>query len=518
MNYISLFSGIEAASVAWDQLGWNPVAFAEIEPFCCELLERRFPDVPNLGDVSGVDWTEYEGSVDVIIGGSPCQAFSMAGRRLGLMDERGQLMLEFVRCVREVKPRWVIWENVPGVLSQDEGRAFGTLLGELEDCGYALSWRVLDAQFFGVPQRRRRVFLIGHPLPGCAAGVLFKSDSLRGDNPSSREKRAQLAADAQERTGSSYTLKLRHTGTPCIGGGSGPLIQDDLSATLATSQDQVLFQSTDVLPIDTTQVTDPRNGSNPQWGDPCHTMSAQGHTPAVCIGFSAGQSAQAGSIAAQEEIAPTLRAAESGTNQVPSVVIPINEQIATRCNKLGEGTGLGIGDDGDPAYTITAAHPHAVAYAIAGNIIGREPENGGHHLGIEDDGACFTLTATDRHAVCVASGQANAEIMDELCPTQSARQHKDPAIVCMIDSNGHSAKNENIAGTIKHGGEPPVVASNYTVRRLMPVECERLQGFPDGWTDLGGTTDSARYKALGNSMAVPVILWLGQNIEAIENL
>lgn len=514
MNYISLFSGIEAASVAWDQLGWNPVAFAEIEPFCCELLERRFPDVPNLGDVSGVDWTEYEGSVDVIIGGSPCQAFSMAGRRLGLMDERGQLMLEFVRCVREVKPRWVIWENVPGVLSQDEGRAFGTLLGELEDCGYALSWRVLDAQFFGVPQRRRRVFLIGHPLPGCAAGVLFKPDSLRGDNPSSREKRAQLAADAQERTGSSYTLKLRHTGTPCIGGGSGPLIQDDLSATLATSQDQVLFQSTDVLPIDTTQVTDPRNGSNPQWGDPCHTMSAQGHTPAVCIGFSAGQSAQAGSIAAQEEIAPTLRAAESGTNQVPSV-----------------------------------------AYAIAGNIIGREPENGGHHLGIEDDGACFTLTATDRHAVafswnagvdiaageeitptlraahsgepavCMASGQGNAEHMEECCPTQSARQYKDPPIVAL--SNG-----DDVCGTLcardykgvgsQYVSEGKVIAveegSGYIVRRLMPVECEHLQGFPDGWTDLGGTTDSARYKALGNSMAVPVILWLGQNIEAIENL
>lgn len=219
MNYISLFSGIEAASVAWNQLGWTPLAFSEIEPFCCELLERRFSDVPNLGDVSGVDWTEYEGSVDVVIGGSTCQAFSMAGRRLGLMDERGQLMLEFVRCVREVKPRWVIWENVPGVLSQDEGRAFGTLLGKLENCGYALSWRVLDAQFFGVPQRRRRVFLIGHPLPGCAAGVLFEPDSLRGDNPSSREKRAQLAVNAQERTGSSYTLKLRHTGSPCSGGG-----------------------------------------------------------------------------------------------------------------------------------------------------------------------------------------------------------------------------------------------------------------------------------------------------------
>lgn len=407
MNYISLFSGIEAASVAWGPLGWTPVAFAEIEPFCCDLLAKRFPEVPNLGDVSGVDWTEYEGSVDVVIGGSPCQAFSLAGRRLGLMDERGQLMLEFVRCVREAKPRWVIWENVPGVLSQDRGRAFGTLLGELEDCGYALAWRVLDAQFFGVPQRRRRVFLIGHPVPGCAAGVLFEPDCMRGDNPPSREKRAQLAADAQRRAGCGHR----------------------------------------VLPFDTTQMTSPQNGSNPQWGDPCHPLCAQGHTPTVCIGFSAGQSATAGSIAAQPEIAPTLRAGESSTNQVPSV-----------------------------------------CYAIAGNIIGREPENGGHHLGVEDDGAMFTLTTADRHAACMA------------------------------DDTARAAVDEDLAGTLKCGGMPPTVAYDYIVRRLMPVECERLQGFPDGWTDLGGTPDAPRYKACGNSMAVPVIRHIGRRIEAVDSI
>lgn len=437
MNYISLFSGIEAASVAWASLGWNPVAFSEIEPFCCDLLAKRFPDVPNLGDVAGVDWTEYEGSVDVVIGGSPCQAFSLAGRRLGLMDERGQLMLEFVRCVREVKPRWVIWENVPGVLSQDEGRAFGTLLGELEDCGYALSWRVLDAQFFGVPQRRRRVFLIGHPVPGCAAGVLFEPDSLRGDNPPSREKRAQLAADAQRRAGCGHR----------------------------------------VLPFDTTQMTSPQNGSNPQWGDPCHPLCAQGHTPTVCIGLSAGQSATAGSIAAQPEIAPTLRAGESGTNQVPSV-----------------------------------------CYAIAGNIIGREPENGGHHLGVEDDGAMFTLTTADRHAVAFSWIQdADFSVVDECTPTLRAAHSGEPA-VRMADDTAREAVDEDLAGTLKCGGMPPTVAYDYIVRRLMPVECERLQGFPDGWTDLGGTPDAPRYKACGNSMAVPVIRHIGRRIEAVDSI
>ena len=437
MNYISLFSGIEAASVAWGPLGWNPVAFSEIEPFCCDLLAKRFPDVPNLGDVAGVDWTEYEGSVDVVIGGSPCQAFSTAGRRLGLMDERGQLMLEFVRCVREAKPRWVIWENVPGVLSQDEGRAFGTLLGELEDCGYALAWRVLDAQFFGVPQRRRRVFLIGHPVPGCAAGVLFEPDCMRGGNPPSREKRAQLAADAQRRAGCGHR----------------------------------------VLPFDTTQMTSPQNGSNPQWGDPCHPLCAQGHTPTVRIGLSAGQSATAGSIAAQPEIAPTLRAGESGTNQVPSV-----------------------------------------CYAIAGNIIGREPENGGHHLGVEDDGAMFTLTTADRHAVAFSWSQdADFSAVDECTPTLRAAHSGEPA-VRMADDTARAAVDEDLAGTLKCGGMPPTVAYDYIVRRLMPVECERLQGFPDGWTDLGGTPDAPRYKACGNSMAVPVIRHIGRRIEAVDSI
>lgn len=194
MRYISLFSGIEAASVAWAPQGWEPLAFAEIEPFCCELLEKRFPDVPNLGDVCGVDWSAYRGKCDLIVGGSPCQAFSVAGRREGLDDPRGRLMLEYARAVRDVKPRWVLWENVPGVLSQDGGRAFGTLLGLLEDCGYALAWRVLDAQFFGVPQRRRRVFLVGHTRAQCAAAVLFESESLQGSAPSSADKRAELAA------------------------------------------------------------------------------------------------------------------------------------------------------------------------------------------------------------------------------------------------------------------------------------------------------------------------------------
>lgn len=265
------------------------------------------------------------------------------------------------------------------------------------------------------------------------------------------------------------------------GGGSGPLIQDDLSATLATSQDQILFQPKEVLPFNATQVTCPHNGNNPQWGDACHTLAA--------------------------------------TDRPPHIV----------------------------------ASKHDPTYAISGNIIGREPENGGHHLGIEDDGAMFTLTTADRHAVafswnaansfttgedvsptlkashssepavCMASGQANAEVMEECAPCQASRQYKDPPIVAL--SNG-----DDVCGTLcardykgvgsQYVSEGKVIAvdqgSGYIVRRLMPVECERLQGFPDGWTDLGGSPDAPRYKACGNSMAVPVINYIGRRIEAVD--
>ena len=213
MRYISLFSGVEAATLAWEPLGFEPVAFAEIEPFPSAVLAERWPDVPNLGDVTKVDWRPYRGAVDLVVGGSPCQAFSVAGKRQGLMDTRGQLMLEYVRAVAEIEPRWFIWENVPGCLSQDRGRAFGTLLREVDELGYSCAWRVLDSQFARVPmrdvdgritgwvgpvaQRRRRVFLVGHLGDGAApAAVLFESEGVFGNPASSREKRQALAADA----------------------------------------------------------------------------------------------------------------------------------------------------------------------------------------------------------------------------------------------------------------------------------------------------------------------------------
>lgn len=209
MRYISLFSGIEAASVAWEPLGWEPLAFSEIEPFPCALLEQRFPEVPNLGDITRIDWSPYRGTADVIVGGSRCQSFSIAGTREGLKGQSG-LMFEFIRAVREVLPRYFVWENVPGALSSEGGGAFGQLLREMDDVGYGLAWRVLDAQFFGVAQRRRRVFLIGClGDAGRAAQILFDGESMCWDYPSSRDKRKGLAERAKSRLGSRRSMLAR---------------------------------------------------------------------------------------------------------------------------------------------------------------------------------------------------------------------------------------------------------------------------------------------------------------------
>ena len=202
MRYVSVFSGIEAASVAWEPLGWEPVAFSEIEAFPSAVLAARYPRVPNYGDITRIDWSDHSEciSADVLVGGSPCQSFSIAGGRTGL-DGASGLMWEYVRAVRELMPRWLVWENVPGALSSSRGEDFGCLLKALDGLGYGLAWRVLDAQYFGVAQRRRRVFLVGSLGNTRCCDVLFEPNCLRWDHPTSREKRQALARKAQSGAG-----------------------------------------------------------------------------------------------------------------------------------------------------------------------------------------------------------------------------------------------------------------------------------------------------------------------------
>jgi DNA (cytosine-5)-methyltransferase 1 len=200
MIYGSVCSGIEAATVAWHPLGWQPSFFSEIDKFPRTLLTHHYPAVPLHGDFTTIEEKNYD-PIDLLVGGTPCQSFSIAGLRKGLADDRGNLSLEFIRLAQRLRPRWILWENVPGVLSIDGGRAFGSFLGGLGECGYGFAYRVLDAQYFGVPQRRRRVFVVGYfgdwrP----PAAVLFERESLQGDITPRRETREEPAGTLGART------------------------------------------------------------------------------------------------------------------------------------------------------------------------------------------------------------------------------------------------------------------------------------------------------------------------------
>lgn len=460
MDYLSLFSGIEAASVAWSPLGWLPLAFAEVDAFPSAVLKARFPSVPNLGDVTKVNWRGFVrdfGRPDVLVGGSPCQSFSIAGTRTGLGGASG-LMWEYVRAVREVRPRWLLWENVPGALSSTHGEDFGCLLRSLDALGYGLAWRVLDAQFFGVAQRRERVFLVGRlGDPGGPCQVLFEPDCLQWNPPQGREKRKELAASAGR--------------------------------------------------------------------------------SAACAGFKYSAGSGAKGIGHEVEASNTLTA-----DWHAPAVYQINEQVATRCNRLGRGTGLGIGDDGDPGYTLLANHPHMVCMTDTQA-----------NSSVSNDGACGTLSCHSRkdppvalvsYAVRMREGRdgggkgplVQEEVSGTLAtgndqtvfcgPCEPGTSHVPcPKAVCMADDNGGSAVDEECCGTLKCGGSAPQVARRMSVRRLTPRECERLQGFPDDWTLIPWKgrpaeecPDGPRYKAIGNSMAVPVMRWLGERIAAADQI
>jgi len=247
MIYGSVCSGVEAATVAWEPLGWKAAWYSEIEPFPSAVLAEHY-DTPNLGDMTKFkEWPDA--NINVLVGGTPCQSFSVAGLRKGLTDPRGNLMLTFGAIAGRYRPLWLVWENVPGVLSSNGGKDFGTFLGMLAELGYGFAYRVLDAQFFGVPQRRRRVFVVGYLgdwRP--AAAVLFECHSLQGHSAPSREKGQRVAPTVSQsapfsRTGNERVecdvliLRMREGKD---GGGKGPLISKDLSLTLATSNDQVV--------------------------------------------------------------------------------------------------------------------------------------------------------------------------------------------------------------------------------------------------------------------------------------
>lgn len=309
--YVSTFSGIEAATVAWAPLGWVPVCFSEIDPFPSAVLEERFPSVPNLGDITRIDWSDLSGFVDVVVGGSPCQSFSIAGNREGLSGE-SRLMWEYVRAVQEIRPEWLVWENVPGALSSSHGEDFRCLLESLDALGYGLAWRVLDAQFFGVAQRRERVFLVGRlGDPDGPCEVLFERGGMPWDSPSSREKRQELAAGSGGGAEAPVVqLKGNAIDRDTSQNGQWACDPDENGAYTLNSTDVNGVPAFAVLPFNTTQITSKENGSRPRYGDPCHPLCATDHAPAICMADAAANAA------IDRDLAGTLKA----NNNNPPIV------------------------------------------------------------------------------------------------------------------------------------------------------------------------------------------------------
>ena len=276
MKFLSQCSGIEAASVAWNPIGWEAVGFSEIEPFPCAVLKHHYPEVPNFGDMTKfMEWPDA--TIDVLCGGTPCQSFSVAGLRKGLDDPRGNLMLTFLATAKRYRPRWLVWENVPGVLSSNGGRDFGTFLGGLAECGYGFAYRVLDAQYFGLAQRRKRVFVVGYLGDWRrAAAVLFEQHSLQGHPAPSREARKRIAPTVTNgppfsRTGNERVEAdaMVPVTSMCLNAG-GMKLQDSESETLIPT---IGGGFDELVTYDFFNVTAPVNRQSRTPGDPCHTLA-----------------------------------------------------------------------------------------------------------------------------------------------------------------------------------------------------------------------------------------------------
>jgi DNA (cytosine-5)-methyltransferase 1 len=401
IKYISVCSGIEAATVAWHPLGCEPAFYSEIEPFPSAVLKHHYPRVPNLGDMTKFkEWPDA--TINVLVGGTPCQSFSVAGLRKGLDDPRGNLMLTYIAIANRYRPKWVVWENVPGVLSSNGGRDFASLLRGLEECGYGVAYRVLDAQYFGVPQRRRRVFVVGHLGSWQrAAAVLFERHSLQGHTPPSRKKGERVATTVT----------------------NGPPFS-------RTGNERV----------------------------ECEAMVVAHHTT--------------GSGYWQEGLG-TLRAREQDSHE---------NLVCMSTGQAGAEIGIGIGT------TLNCNHEAPIVIH-----------------GTQDP--CISDIAFDQGR---NNGQENVVAFTQ-------NQCGDVLTGYISPSMG---TNQNATGR-----NTPKVMTHMQVRRLTPVECERLQGFPDNYTkipwrgkDADNCPDGPRYKALGNSMAVPVMQWIGKRIQMVDDL
>jgi DNA (cytosine-5)-methyltransferase 1 len=566
MRYGSVCSGIEAASVAWHHLGWQAVFFSEIEPFPRAVLAERWPGVPIHGDFTTIEKDTYE-PIDLLVCGTPCQDFSVAGLRAGLAGERGFLTIEFVRLAERLRPRWLVWENVPGVLSSDDGRAFGLFLGALGECGYGTAWRVLDAQHFGVPQRRRRVFVVGYLGDWRPpAAVLFERESLRGDTAPRRaagERVAPCLEACANRTGDD-----RPPGT-CVD------TADSLIALRGHSD------YGDGLPSLRFKSGDCGGGSEALIVPPLMARSSRGGTQGLSTGFttdghivtghpdpayaiSAGKQGEGGVFGSGRDsqdtfVTHSLRAegfdaSEDGTGR-GLVTHALN--VSGRGGDVTEdGTGRGVpliavdarnGTIGDQTMTLAGGcdigSPSLNSTPLTLAIRGRGDS---HDLEYRQDGIANAILTPNGGRAGIGVGavavplQCNGtNVGTDLPSLRAGNGHitgGGPAIAYGISSDCIDRSGEGDGSAAERAGlgivadaSPSIrarpnngVAQAMSVRRLTPVECARLQGFPDDYLDITyrkkPAADGPKYRALGNSMAVPCMRWIGERIAMVEGL
>ena len=417
MRYLSVCSGIEAASVAWHELGWEPVAFSEIEPFPSEVLKIRFPHVPNWGDMTKYkNWPDA--TINLLVGGTPCQSFSVAGLRQGLKDPRGNLMLTFLAIAERYKPRWIVWENVPGVLSSNGGKDFGSFLGALGELGYGWAYRVLDAQWFGVAQRRRRVFVVGClGDQRAAAQVLFESESVSRNPAPSREKRQSVATSP----------------APGVGGGGG----GQTASTVTTRSGGQYMPDKDnfgaVLTVNTRQFLDIQENVT-------GTLLATDHKEpqAVVIdraAFNQGENAQYEPKIEESETMPSLVARGPHGVAQPITIDRSSVNMGYDFNR-----DLGIEQSG-VTPTILATGPHSVAHAF--KIRGGSPTETGEYGGTPGKAAGKGYLGSDDLAFTIAASQDQhiAQPIAVDCYNQTVNEHTTQTI-------GSSASDANHVGAV----------------------------------------------------------------------
>lgn len=583
MRYGSVCSGIEAASVAWHSLGWKPVFFAEIEKFPSAVLAHRFPHVPNLGDFTKIEAKDV-GPIDLLVGGTPCQSFSLSGKRLGLDDPRGNLALEFCRLARRLRPRWLVWENVPGVHSSwsgspqgedlpypadggsaewrgDEDSDFGAFLDALEECGYSACWRILDSQYVrvdtharAVPQRRERVFLVGYLGDWRPpAAVLLEPEGLRGDTPPRREAREGVAHGVTTRSGNGSRR----------GDGNGNLVTGiDLtnaavSGSIAGTLEHAQHKSNRGLAV----AFGGNNTSGP-----------------IEIATALNAKGGAGRMDFETEtlVAHSLRgggfdASEDGTGR-GTPIIPVQEVTKrTGASSTSLKAGDGIGEVGDPMFTLGADSRHGVAIGSKhrshwnggphppltqasqtrqGGIGGSNQEifeQGGaglvphpiafsckDHGNDAQEGVAPTMRSMNFDKSHANAGGQLAIAFDttQITSKENRCQPKEGDPCHPLSAHAHApalafhARQDPDSGPVTHpldtDGFSIGVQQAWAVRRLTPLECERLQAFPDGWTQIPyrgkPAADGPRYKAIGNSFSTNVVRWIGHRIQMAEEI